>query len=281
MDNLNGLDHVVMPVRDLDAAERRFARLGFRPTPRGRHSDNLGTANATVMFDDDTYFELLGVERATAHNASMRAALEEREGPVGLAFKTEDARAAAVEFAAAGLADGDAADFVRPVDLPGGAREAMFTTAHLTAAATPGALAFVCQHQTPEVVWRQDYLAQPNGCHGVVEVIGVAADLEGLAVAWRRVFGDRLRAGETAVTIEAGSAVLTFLTPAAYTRRFAGADAGGPGPRLAALRLATAETGTLARRLADGGIRHATGAAGTVVVPAAEACGTLLEFAPA
>ena len=280
MDNLKGLDHVVIPVRDLDAAERQFVRLGFRPTPRGRHSTNMGTANATVMFDDDTYVELLGVERPTASNAPMRSALERREGPVGLAFKTEDARAAAAEFAAAGLAEGDASDFVRPVDLPGGAREAMFTAAYLTSAATPGAHAFVCQHHTPEVVWRQDYLAQPNGCHGVAEVIGIAADLEGLAAAWRRVFGDRLRAGATAMTIEAGSAVLTFLTPAAYEQPFRRGDGGGDGPHLAALRLATAEPETVARRLTDAGIRHDRAATGTVVVSAAEACGTLLEFAP-
>ena len=61
MQHVSGIDHCVLLVRDLDAAERAMARLGFRPTPRGHHSAHMGTANATVVFRDGTYFETLGV----------------------------------------------------------------------------------------------------------------------------------------------------------------------------------------------------------------------------
>jgi catechol 2,3-dioxygenase-like lactoylglutathione lyase family enzyme len=277
---VQGLDHVVILARDLDDAERRFAGLGFSPTPRGFHPAQMGTANTTVVFDDDTYFELLGVVRPTGHNLATRQALEAGEGPAGIAFKTEDARAAAREFATSSLADGDAVDFVRPVELPQGRQDAMFTIARLVPAATPGAMSFVCQHHTPEAVWRQDHLAQPNGSTGVLEVVGVTADLSAVAQAWARVLGDRVRRTPTSIAIDAGSAAITFLTPEALSGRFGDqAPEVDREPRLVGLRLRIGSTEQLRRHLADAGVPHATAAAGSILVPPGEACGTLLEFA--
>lgn len=284
MRSVQGLDHVVILVRDLDDAERRLVRLGFSPTPRGFHSAHMATANTTVVFDDDTYVELLGVVRSTAHNRAMRRALDAGEGPFALAFKTDDARAAAREFATARLADGDAVDFVRPVEMPEGRRDAMFTVARLVAAATPGAMSFVCQHHTPEAVWRRDHLAQPNGSSGVAEVVGVAADLSALEQSWARVFGDHVRRTRTSMVIPAGSVAITFLTPQALGERFGDAARDvevHAGPRLVALCLRIASTERLRRHLAEAGVAHDESASGSILVPPAEACGTLLEFAEA
>ncbi|MGH6903236.1 MAG: VOC family protein, partial [Geminicoccaceae bacterium] len=120
MQHVLGLDHVVILVRDLPAAEARLARLGFRPTPRGVHSAHMGTANTTVVFGDGTYLEALGVLQPTDHNLAVRTVLAEREGPYGLAFKTGDAGAAAAEFAAAGIGPAEALEFARPVELRSG-----------------------------------------------------------------------------------------------------------------------------------------------------------------
>jgi hypothetical protein len=35
--HLDGIDHLIIGVRDLEAARARYARLGFNTTPRGRH----------------------------------------------------------------------------------------------------------------------------------------------------------------------------------------------------------------------------------------------------
>jgi hypothetical protein len=129
MQHVLGLDHVVILVRDLAGAEARLARLGFRPTPRGVHSAHMGTANTTVIFEDGTYLEALGVLQPTEHNLAVRTVLAEREGPYGLAFKTEDAGAAAAEFAAAGIGPAEALEFARPVELPSGPRAAAFRVA--------------------------------------------------------------------------------------------------------------------------------------------------------
>ena len=57
-----GADHVVIAVRDLDAAAAQWRRLGFTLSPRGTHSPLLGTGNYTIMLEDD-YLELLGDSR--------------------------------------------------------------------------------------------------------------------------------------------------------------------------------------------------------------------------
>ena len=36
--HVQAIDHLVVAVGDLDAARDRYARLGFRVTPRGRHT---------------------------------------------------------------------------------------------------------------------------------------------------------------------------------------------------------------------------------------------------
>ncbi|NDG47893.1 MAG: VOC family protein, partial [Rhodospirillales bacterium] len=45
-----GLDHVVIAVRDLDAAAAQWAALGFHLSPRGTHSEHMGSGNYTMMF---------------------------------------------------------------------------------------------------------------------------------------------------------------------------------------------------------------------------------------
>ena len=57
--HLTGIDHLIVGVRDLEAARASFARLGFSTTPRGRHQ-GWGTANYCIMLERD-YLELLGI----------------------------------------------------------------------------------------------------------------------------------------------------------------------------------------------------------------------------
>jgi Glyoxalase-like domain len=281
MQHVLGLDHVVVLVRELADAEARLGRLGFRPTPRGVHSAPMGTANTTVVFTDGTYLEALAVLQPTENNAGVRAVLAEREGPYGLAFKTDDADAAAAGFAAAGIGPGVALEFARPVALPSGPGEAAFRVARTDPTHTPGAWLFVCQHRTPEVTWRADYMEQPNGACGIAEVIGVAADPDGVAAAYRRIFGDRVRHDRGGVRIDAGSAVIAFVPPAAFAERFApfGAAIEAASPRLAALRLRTASLERTQALLSAQGVRHVTRADGTLLMPPDEACGTIVEFA--
>lgn len=280
MRNVLGLDHVVLLVRDLGDAETRLTRLGFRPTPRGLHSAHMGTANTTVVFGDRTYIEALAEIQPTPANQAIRAELAAREGPWGLAFKSDDASAAAGEFAAAGIGDGSVTEFARPVDLPSGTEEAAFRVAPTDASRTPGAWLFVCQHRTPEVTWRADYLEQPNGVTGVAEVIGVAEDLAVVEAAYRPVFGDRLTRESAQVVIAAGSAQICFVRPPTFEQRFTPLQpSAGDQPRLLALRFRSTSLARTESLLATQGVPVSRTTDGGLLVAPEHACGTLIEFA--
>jgi len=79
---------------------------------------------------------------------------------------------------------------------------------------------FMCQHHTPDVVWREDYLHQPNDALGIAEVIGIADDLGRIEDAYRVMLGDRVRRTDDRVAITAGNALITFLSPTAFAERF-------------------------------------------------------------
>jgi hypothetical protein len=279
MPALGGLDHCIILVRDLDRAERQMARLGFRPTPRGHHSDHMGTANATVMFGDGTYFETLGVVADRPANAHTREHLATvGEGLHGLALKSDDAAAAA--RALGPLADGEPVDFVRPVDLPEGRRDARFTIVRTIQNSLPGVYLFVCQQHTPEVVWRPDHLDHPNGALGVVELVGVADDPAAMAAPIERIGGTAIVATPDAVTARLGSARLGFLTPTAFGRRYAvpPVQTRGGQPGLLALRIAVGDPKAAGDLLRANGATVARSAAGTLCVPPEGCCGAWLEL---
>lgn len=284
MRGVGDLDHAVILVADLDEAERRYAALGFRTTPRGYHSAHMGTANSTVVLPDRrTYFELLSVSVPTPANAAQRARLAHRPGLYGLAFKTEDARAAAAELAAAGLGEGGAVDFARAVELAHGPRDARFTVARTRADAIPGAWCFLCQHHTPDLVWRADHLEQPNGATALVEVLGSAADLDALEAPWRLLLGERVQRIADRLEARTGTATIGFHEPAALRRRLGaaveGLDLEEPG--LVALVFAVADPGRARARVEAAGITALEGSDGSVFVPAAAACGVVIAFRPA
>jgi len=243
----------------------------------------MGTANTTVVLPDRrTYFELLAVRTPTPANAAQRAWLARREGLCGLAFKTGDAHAAAAELERAGIGAGGAVDFARAVELSDGPRDALFTVARTSDEATPGAWSFLCRHHTPELVWRSDYLDQPNGARALVEVVGVAAEPAALEPAWRRFLGERVRRTEQGLEIRTGTARILFARPAAVQQRFAAAIAGVAmeEPALAALVFAVVDLGPVRACLERAGIAAVSGPQGELLVPAAAACGAVIGFRP-
>ena len=149
-----GVDHVVITVRDLDAAATQWKNLGFTVSPRGTHSPLLGTGNYTIMFQED-YLELLGVLTETDQNAPTRDFLSRREGIERTAFTTDSAADGAALLKSRGLEPLGPVHFGRPVDLPnGGTGEAKFNVFRWPLSEKPGGMRiFACQHLTRETVW--------------------------------------------------------------------------------------------------------------------------------
>jgi catechol 2,3-dioxygenase-like lactoylglutathione lyase family enzyme len=92
---LTRLDHVEIAVRDLEAAERSYAALlGQRPAWRGVCKD-LGAANATFRLGN-TSVQLISPEGEGALGHLTQRHLDaEGEGPLALAFETDDAESCA------------------------------------------------------------------------------------------------------------------------------------------------------------------------------------------
>jgi hypothetical protein len=176
---------------------------------------------------------------------------------------------------------GGALDFARPVELPGGTQHARFTVARTRTDATPGAMLFVCQHHTPDVVWREDYLNQPNDALGLAEVIGIADDLGRIEQVYHVIFGDRVRRADDRATISAGDAPITFLSPVRFAERFGapGEAVANPRPRLAALRVQLRTFDALEHVLLQNGVPCARGREQSMLVGPVMGCGSLFEFA--
>lgn len=104
---LQTLDHVIVAVRDLDAATAAYTVLfGREPSWRGAHP-GMGTAN-TLFRVANTYLELLAPVEDGATAAMLRARLDaDGEGVIGFAFGSDDAEETVRDFRARGLSPTD------------------------------------------------------------------------------------------------------------------------------------------------------------------------------
>ena len=267
-----GIDHIIIAVRDLEAARHSWLRLGFTPTPRGRHIGQ-GTANYCIMFGAD-YLELLGFVAHDEHARRLEAFLSRREGAMSVAFAPEqDAEATAVALAASGLHPSAPRALGRALELPEGAVTPRFSLLTLRPDETPALDCFICGHLTPELVRRPEWLAHPNGVLGIAAVHLIADDPRSLAPAYQRLFGDdRVTATIRGLEVDTGRNRLIFARPT-----MSGADM--PAPAIIALELRIADRTSTADYLQRAGIAFTTLPDGRIAVAPAEANGTSLLLA--
>ncbi len=268
------LDHVVVDVRDrMDEAARAFAALGFMLTPRGHHT--LGSMNHLAMFATD-YLELLGFGEGGASRPELAPF---PVGLNGLVFKTDDADRVHAHAQAAGLPILPVQSFSRPVELDGAHQDARFRTTRLDPAKIAMGRVYFCEHLTPELVWRPEFQAHPNGARAIARVIVATGDPRRTAALFGALFGpDAVIERDGKCVISAGAAQVELTTPAAIADEFgdAAADPAGRSEYLAALELKVASLAVSAERLcAIPGIRTEPG---KVVVPARAAFNTTIAF---
>ena len=180
------LDHVIIAVRDLEAAQRSYARLlGRSPSWRGEHPA-LGTANALFRVGE-AYVELLAP--AEGGGDWLRQRLDERgEGLLGFALATADAEACAKALAERGLHPQPPARGIGRDSESGAFRE--WRSVLLPLAETRGVLVFGIEHRSaPELLPEVPPAGAPQAAvHGIDHVVVQTADPE----AARTLYGDRL-----------------------------------------------------------------------------------------
>ena len=282
LDNIIGIDHAVVMVKDLDKAAETWKQLGFTISPRGTHSAHMGSGNYTIMLDPD-YVELLGVLTATDYNAPARAFLDQRgEGIERVAFTAVDSSAGAEEIRAHGYPPIGPIDFERPVTMPDGSLStAKFRVFQWPVAEAPGGVRiFACQHKTRETVWIPELMQHANAAKRIRQVLIVSPDPAEDAAHLSRMIdrGPRCEAdGAVAVPSGGDRADFVYLTRAQLSRRYpevslAGLpERGGAGLVLASSDLAATENALGAAAIRGGG--------GVCVSPSL-ATGTLLAFVP-
>ena len=275
-----GLDHVVVTVRDLDAAAAQWQRLGFTVSPRGTHSPILGTGNYTIMFGED-YVELLGILTQTEQNQPTRDYLAKREGLERAAFTTDDAAAGADELKRRGFSALGPIHFGRPVELPGGSTgEARFNVFRWPLDEQPGGLRiFACQHLTRDTVWIPELLNHANGAQRIIRLEVLSADPKAAAAHLSRLIDEPVRADGDGWLVPSGRkrADILFYDAAGFARRYPDAVRDGAASAgAAAIVLASADLAGAKAALGALAIDHDN----AVSVAASAANGIVVSFLP-
>jgi hypothetical protein len=267
------LDHIVIDVRDrIDEAAQRFTALGFQLTPRGFHT--LGSSNHLAIFAAD-YLELLGFGAGGAGRAELRPF---PIGLNGLVFKADDAERIYQHAVAARLPIQPVQSFSRPVALAGGSRDARFRTTRLDPTKVPMGRVYFCEHLTPELVWRPEWRAHPNGACAITRVVVATPEPQRTAALFDALFGSAATEQDGRLSVTAGTARIELAPPAAVAGEFgaAAADPAGRNEYLAAAGFRVTSLPQTARLLHQTAGLRVEGR--RAVVPATAAFNTTLEF---
>lgn len=278
-----GLDHIVVGVRTLERARADWVRLGFTPTPRGRHIGQ-STANYCIMFAAD-YLELLGRIAEDDPAPRIGALLTHREGPMAAAFALAGTPET-VHGQLSGLALHPSAPrpLARQIDLPEGSATPRFSLITLPSEETPGLDCFLCGHLTPELMRRPEWLVHANGAVAVKGIDVLVEHTAPLIPAYDRLFGlPQVTTTDAVVAVRAGRHRIMFSTPDDFLTMHPGLDLASDFalPGIAALELAVRSPPETAAYLAGQDITFATLSDGSLAVPAEAANGAILIFSQA
>jgi catechol 2,3-dioxygenase-like lactoylglutathione lyase family enzyme len=283
-----GIDHLVLSVRDLEAARQFFSRAGFTLTPRAEHP--FGTANHLAIMDGN-FLELLATvapEKIPPHApgrfslpAQHRSLLARRQGLSFVVLSSEDARADRARFLAAGLPASAPLDFSRLAGQPDGSQATMsFSLVIVADPALGDAPHFVCQQHTPEYFWHPQYQRHANAAGRIGEVVLVAAAPGELAPYYAALVApNAVHGAGRSLLVETARGRIVVLPPDGLGERFAGIEVPpcAPLPYIAGLQIVTGDLGKAASALQAAGIRHAARADSLRVAPA-DAFGAAIEF---
>jgi catechol 2,3-dioxygenase-like lactoylglutathione lyase family enzyme len=178
-----GLDHLVVAVRDLDAAARFYAALGFQVGSRNRHP--WGTENRLIQFPG-SFIELITTgqseflphgEHRFSFGAFVGDYLAAREGLAMLVLDSADGAGDARRFERAGIGAFEPFSFERRGQHPDGSEtQVAFTLAFARDPEASGIGFFVCQQHFPEQFWNPAFQRHPNGATALAGVVMATPD---------------------------------------------------------------------------------------------------------
>lgn len=273
-------DHAVVVCGDLDAAAANWRALGFTLTPRGYHT--LGSQNHCIMLARD-YLELLHVTAPSPSRQYYWDAQQRGDGCAAMSCKSRDAFATAARLRAAGYKTSDPIEFSRPVRLDDGSEHpATFRVTALDEA--PGARYFVCEHRTPELLWRPEWMAHANGATAIeaAYLIVEAGQVGAAAAAYAEMTGGTLIVADDRVArIAVDGAELVISTADALAEVTGTLHLTAESTGYAAIRLRTADLAKARTHWGTQSIATVDLGPQATLIPAASANGVALLFVQA
>ena len=271
------IDHLVLPVSDLETARNRLSALGFTVAPDAHHP--FGTGNACVVLPDGLYLEPLAVydrtlaDRAVSEGnvfvARDRAYRQSRgeDGFSAIVLKTDDAQADDAAYRAAGISGGPMLRFSRDVELADGTRRT--ASFHLAFAATPAApdfFLFACQRVAAVPLPPRHHA---NGAQTISGLVLTAPEPAAFSGWLEQVLGPGTAEGD-GFRFPLGNSSVALMTPAAASARFGlPFAAGGSGLLASGIVYRVASLAVTAKCLVDSGVAFVRQAERIVVAPAA------------
>ena len=222
---LRGVDHVVMAVRDLEAACALYESLGFTITPTAYHP--FGTKNALVQLDG-SFIELLAVHDESLMPEAVegtfsfarfnQAFLDEREGASMLVLRSDNVERDLAIFQALQLETYPQFDFEREAVQPDGSSKIVsFSNGFLHHPLMDNTGFFICHHRhAPENFWKPDYQQHANGAQRLESVIFSADNPSDHHEFLGGFSGQReMRSTSAGIVVDTGHGLLEVLTPLA------------------------------------------------------------------
>ena len=199
-----------------------------------------------------------------------------------LLMQSQDAKADARAFAAAGFGDLDTFDFAREGRRPDGSVVKLaFSLAFAVDPASKRAGFGACQHHHPENFWNADFQRHANGASRAEAVMLVADNPSDHHIFLGALTDVRdLHSSSLGVAARTPGGAVEILEPVTFRDEF-GVDieAEGQGMSFAGLRIAVDDIEATAALLQAAGVGFAR-RGGRLVLPPAEAFGATLVFAP-
>ncbi len=170
-----GIDHLVVGVRDLDAAARFYEKLGF--TVGGQNTHPWGTINRIIQFPG-CFIELIAIGDARlipphlparfSFGAFVQAALKRRQGLSMLVLESKDAAADSAAFQRDDIGDFAPFFFERTGTRPDGTKfDVAFTLAFALDIHARQCGFFTCQQHKPENFWNPAMQRHANNAAGI------------------------------------------------------------------------------------------------------------------
>ncbi|OGQ81258.1 MAG: hypothetical protein A3F90_11200 [Deltaproteobacteria bacterium RIFCSPLOWO2_12_FULL_60_19] len=250
---LLGVDHIVITVRDLDAAARDYAKLGFTVVPGGKHP--VGTQNVLIAFADGAYIELIAFYRDNPEHRWW-AAVQRGEGFVDFCMQTDDLIGDTAKLRAAGVKIDDPVPWSRT--RPDGYQLKWLLS--LARNEHRGVAPFLIQDETPRDERIPRETAHRNGAVGIGAITVAVAELPPVSRWYRSVLGvdgtsvKRPDIEAHGLAFEIGPHKLEFLTSGGKNPLARRLEQNGPSPYAATLRSTAQKKPSFDPRLTHGAI---------------------------